>query len=126
MEDLLRTRLCLPANGSSPELVLGSALAALRDDAIAAASLTVFSPEPDRNVLPHARPAALEAAGRDSFFLLLTLVFFFLPSVLRNVVSIGFRLSGLEPRDLVFSDEFEFIRTAGVPDDVGPEGGSSS
>lgn len=95
---------------------------------MAAASLTAFSPDPDRKVLPHARPAAVEAAGRDSFFLGFTLDFLpdFFPSMLRRVVSIGFRRSGLEARDLSCSDAFEFIRTAGEPAGDKPIGAVSS
>jgi hypothetical protein len=68
-------------------------------------------------MLPQARPAALEAAGRESFFFDGTFTFlpFFLPSLLRRVVNMGFRLSGLEPRDLVLPEEFEFTRSAGAP-----------
>jgi hypothetical protein len=56
----------------------------------------------------------LDAAGRISFLLVLALDFvFFFPSVFRNVVSIVLRRSGLDPRDLVFSDEFELTRSAG-------------
>jgi hypothetical protein len=60
----------------------------------------------------------LEAAGRISFsfFLALALDFFpfFFPSVFRSVVSIVLRRSGLDPRDLLFSDEFELTRSAGA------------
>lgn len=68
-------------------------------------------------MLPHARPAAVEAAGLDSFLFDATLTFlpFFLPSLLRRVVNIGFRRSGLEPRDFVLPEEFEFTRNAGEP-----------
>ena len=66
-------------------------------------------------MFPQANPAALDAAGRMSFFLVLTLDFFplFFPSVFRSVISIVLRRSGLDPRDLVFSDEFELTRRAG-------------
>lgn len=79
-------------------------------------------------MLPQARPAALEAAGRDSFFFDATLTFFpfFLPSLLRKVVNMGFRRSGLEPRDFVLSEEFEFTRSAGVPATGKGEGPVSS
>jgi hypothetical protein len=68
-------------------------------------------------MLPHARPAAVEAAGRVSFFFdgIFTFLPFFLPSLLRSVVSMGFRRSGLEPRDLVLPEELEFTRSAGAP-----------
>lgn len=68
-------------------------------------------------MLPHARPAAVEAAGLESFFFDATLTFlpFFLPSLLRKVVNMGFRRSGLEPRDLVLPEELECTRSAGVP-----------
>ena len=70
-------------------------------------------------MLPHARPAAVEAAGLMSFFFDVTLIFllFFLPSLLRRVVNMGFRCSGLEPRDFDLPEEFEFefTRSAGVP-----------
>lgn len=68
-------------------------------------------------MLPHASPAAVEAAGLESFFFDATLTFLtlFLPSLLRRVVNIGFRRSGLEPRDLVLPEEFECTRNAGAP-----------
>lgn len=68
-------------------------------------------------MLPHARPAAVEAAGLKSFFFDVTLTFLlcFLPSLLRSVVNMGFRCSGLEPRDFDLPEEFEFTRSAGVP-----------
>lgn len=76
-------------------------------------------------MLPQARPAAVEAAGRDSFRLVLAFFLpFFLPSPLRSVVSKGFRRSGLEPRDLVvLPEEFELTRNAGEP---APAGGAAS
>jgi hypothetical protein len=66
-------------------------------------------------MFPQANPAAVEAVGRISFFFVLALDFFpfFFPSVFRSVVSIVLRRSGLDPRDLVFSDEFELTRRAG-------------
>ena len=93
-------------------------MAALCRDDASAASLAVFSlADEDRYRLPHARPAALEAAGRVSFFLGLILDFlpFFFKSLLRKVVSIVLRRSGLDPRDLVLPEELEFTRRAGEP-----------
>jgi hypothetical protein len=68
-------------------------------------------------MLPHARPAAVEAAGLMSFFFdaSLTFLLFFLASLLRRVVNMVFRRSGLEPRDFVLLEEFEFTRSVGVP-----------
>jgi hypothetical protein len=66
----------------------------------------------------------VEAAGRKSFFFEATFTFlpsflpFFFPSVLRRVVNIGFRRSGLDPRDFVLPEEFEFTRSAGVAVDA--------
>jgi hypothetical protein len=60
-------------------------------------------------MFPHAKPAALDAAGRISFRLGLSFFFDdFLASELRSVVSMGFRRSGLELRD-----EFDLTRKAG-------------
>lgn len=75
----------------------------------------VFSLEGVRYRLPHANPAALEAAGRVFSFLGLILDFFpfFFPLLLRRVVSMVLRRSGLEPRDLALPEELEFTRSAG-------------
>lgn len=84
-------------------------------------------------MLSQAMPAAFDAAGRKSspleglsFFLVrlllllpLLLELFFFESLLwllRSVVSIGFRLSGLDPRDIVLADEFECARSVLQPD----------
>jgi hypothetical protein len=80
-------------------------------------------------MLPHARPAALEAAaGFDfSFFdATLTFLLLFLPSLLRRVVNIGFRRSVLDPRDFDLPEEFEFTRSAGAPAIVMAAGPASS
>lgn len=46
--------------------------------------------------------------------------------MLRSVVSIPFRRSGLEPRDFVFSEELDSTRSAGAALNDGPEGMGSS
>lgn len=103
---------------SSPDLDSISfrpeSLSTVRREETNAASVGTFSADGDLATLSHASPAAFDAVGLISFCLGLSVVFFFfllswsLASELRSVVSIGFRLSGLDPRDLVLDEEFEF------------------
>lgn len=77
--------------------------------------LCPFSDEKAWLLAPQASPAAFQAAGRVPFWLLEALLLedFLEESFGRRVVSITFRLSGLDPRDVDFA--------SGVlgPDNVG-------
>jgi hypothetical protein len=67
---------------------------------------TSFSDE-ETPAVPQANPAAFQAAGRVPFCRLLDVLSLplddFFPSLFRRVVSISFRLSGLDPPDVVFA-----------------------
>jgi hypothetical protein len=65
-------------------------------------------------MIPQAKPAAWDAAGRNSFRpISLFLLCFLCPSDLRRVVGIVFRFSGLELRDWFLADECDGTRYAG-------------
>lgn len=103
---------------SSPDLDSISfrpeSLSTLRREETSAASVGTFSADGDLATFSHANPAAFDAVGLISLCLGLGVAFFFFflscffGSTLRRVIGIGFRLSGLDPRDFVLDDEFEF------------------
>lgn len=113
----LSSTLPLLLASSSPDLDSISfrpeSLSTVRREETSAASVGTFSADGDLATLSHAKPAAFDAVGLISFCLGLSVAFFFfllscfLASEFRSVISIGFRLSGLDPRDFALDEEFE-------------------